>query len=166
VCSYSAEKPDSALTLVVVFHNYATRYGVYMRHTAMTMMQNVAFFENAGSAFYGNAPLSIHTSVFDCLKPMGPIDEDTVSWNYRVAIKTWNLRVPTGCPMNDFPEEGDNVALLERVSGDGEDELALLLFNSTARLARLDSPSPRSILHRSVVRRTQRNTQTSAMSLS
>jgi hypothetical protein len=124
MCSYSATKPDSEILLVTFFHNYATKYGVFMRHTALTTMRSACFFENIGNVFYGNAPIIIHTSTFDCPRPSGPIDEDTVSWNFRLGVKTWHLKVPSSVKGLGYVGEVNGETLLAQRDGDVEDQFA------------------------------------------
>jgi hypothetical protein len=83
-CAYSPEHSGTSVTSVLFLRNYATKYGVFMRHTGSQTLVNAFFFWNVGPAFYGTAPLTVQRSFFDCHRPHGPIIEDTVAWNYAV----------------------------------------------------------------------------------
>jgi hypothetical protein len=96
-CAYVPDHPGTEVNTVLFADNYATKYGIYMRHTGTTTIRGAVFVKNTGQAFYGNAPLSLHHSFFDCDRPEGPIEENTVAWNYK-AGKPLKLKVPAGIP--------------------------------------------------------------------
>lgn len=92
-CAYGTEDRGTELSSVLFTNNYATKYGVYMRHTGSSHFRRATFLNNTGRAFYGNAPLSLYRVYMDCDRPAGPIDEDSVAYNW-LDRRTFPIRVP------------------------------------------------------------------------
>ena len=101
-CAYGSESRGTDISSVMFLNNIATKYGVYMRHTGSTHFRRATFLNNTGHVFYGNAPLKLYRVYMDCDRPPGPIDEDSVAYNW-LERHTFAIRVPKAPHRLDIP---------------------------------------------------------------
>jgi hypothetical protein len=100
--------------------NVATKYGVFVRHTGVSTISQCQYVGNLGEPFYGIAPLSLKQCFFDCDKPDGPIEVDTVTWNYR-GVEMVTLKVPSRIRETIHVTEGESAGFMLPQKGDVED---------------------------------------------
>ena len=82
--------------------NKITKYGVYMRLTGPSRLEDVTFATNQGNYFYGNAPIVFSRCICDCEKPTGLVDDEATQWNVPVRQPRHFFRVPGSCNLSEF----------------------------------------------------------------
>ena len=115
--------------------NKVTKYGVYMRLTGPSRLEDVTFATNQGNCFYGSSPIVFSRCICDCDKPSGLVEDESCQWNVPVIKARHYFKIPEGCNLSEYKNivrHRQNLRLPQRNQGVMSRNYSSIYNNNTA----------------------------------